>query len=131
MRDVIVVGARCAGAPLAMLLARAGRDVVLIDRARFPSDTTSTHFIQPRGTSRLARWGLEDRLVATATQKIGFPEADSPVSPPIEVTLGRYAPDRFVITDGPRKGGRVEIIRHADGSIGWLRIGGRIHALEP
>ncbi len=41
-----------------MLLARAGHRVALVDRARFPSDTLSTHFMQPRGASYLARWGL-------------------------------------------------------------------------
>jgi flavin-dependent dehydrogenase len=45
MYDAIVVGARCAGAPTAMLLARHGHRVLLVDRASFPSDTVSTHFI--------------------------------------------------------------------------------------
>lgn len=63
--DVIVVGARCAGSPTAMLLARKGYRVLLVDRANFPSDTLSTHVIQPLGVAALARWGLLDRLVAT------------------------------------------------------------------
>ena len=42
--DVIVVGARCAGSPTAMLLARQGYRVLLVDRATFPSDTISTHW---------------------------------------------------------------------------------------
>ena len=58
MYDVIVVGARCAGAPLAMLLARAGHKVALADRASFPSDTMSTHFLWQRGAARLNAWGL-------------------------------------------------------------------------
>ena len=49
MYDVIVVGARCAGAPVAMLLARRGYRVLLVDRATFCSDTLSTHFIKPPG----------------------------------------------------------------------------------
>lgn len=53
MHDVVIVGARCAGAPLAMLLARAGHDVLVVDRATFPSDTMSTHFIQSPGMARL------------------------------------------------------------------------------
>ena len=65
MYDAIVVGARCAGAPLAMLLARHGHSVLVVDRAHFPSDTMSTHFIQSPGMLRLARWGLLDRLMAT------------------------------------------------------------------
>lgn len=45
MYDVVVVGARCAGASLAMLLARRGHRVALVDRAAFPSDTVSSHFL--------------------------------------------------------------------------------------
>jgi flavin-dependent dehydrogenase len=64
MYDVIVVGARCAGAPLAMLLARAGIKVLLVDRARFPSDIPHGHFIHRHGPRRLRSWGLLDRLAA-------------------------------------------------------------------
>ena len=64
MYDVIVVGARCAGASLAMRLARAGHRVALIDRASFPSDTMSTHFVWQRGAARLQAWGLLGRLRA-------------------------------------------------------------------
>ncbi len=63
--DVIVVGARCAGAPTAMLLARKGYEVLLVDRVRFPSDTVSTHLIHPPGVAALRQWGLLDRLAAT------------------------------------------------------------------
>lgn len=65
MYDVIVVGARCAGSPTAMLLARRGYRVLLLDRAKFPSDTISTHIIWPHGAEALDRWGLLDRLAAT------------------------------------------------------------------
>ena len=47
--DVIVVGARSAGAPTAMLLARSGHRVLLVDRSTFPSDTVSTHLVHPPG----------------------------------------------------------------------------------
>jgi flavin-dependent dehydrogenase len=60
--DVIVVGARCAGSPLAMLLAQRGYRVLLLDRTHFPSDTVSTHYVQQSATARLARWGLLDRV---------------------------------------------------------------------
>ena len=63
MYDVIVVGARCAGATLAMLLARAGHRVALVDRASFPSDTMSTHFLWQRGAARLHAWGLLEPLL--------------------------------------------------------------------
>ena len=49
MYDAIVIGARCAGSPTAMLLARKGYRVLLVDRARFPSDTISTHIVWPHG----------------------------------------------------------------------------------
>lgn len=63
--DAIVVGARCAGSPTAMLLAREGHKVLLLDKDQFPSDTISTHMIHPPGIWLLRKWGLLDRLVAT------------------------------------------------------------------
>ena len=70
MYDAIVVGARCAGAPTAMLLARAGHNVLLLDRDEFPSDIMSTHFIHPPGIVRLHRWGLLDRVKETGVPPI-------------------------------------------------------------
>ncbi|MEV4349032.1 NAD(P)/FAD-dependent oxidoreductase [Actinoplanes sp. NPDC049596] len=69
--DVIVVGARCAGSPLAMLLARRGYRTLLVDRATFPSDTVSTHVIHPPGAAALSRWGLLDRVAATGCPPVG------------------------------------------------------------
>ena len=63
--DVIVVGARCAGSPTAMLLARKGYKVLVVDRSTFPSDTISTHVVHPLGIAALKRWGLLERLVAS------------------------------------------------------------------
>jgi 2-polyprenyl-6-methoxyphenol hydroxylase-like FAD-dependent oxidoreductase len=90
--DVIVIGARCAGAPTAMLLARRGYKVLLVDRATFPSDTISTHLIHPPGMAALRRWGLLDRLLAT-----GCP------------AIHTYAMDvgPFVIAGAPGKDGAV------------------------
>ena len=65
MYDAIVIGSRCAGAPTAMLLARAGRRVLVVDRATFPSDVLSGHTIQPAGVARLQRWGLLAKVRAT------------------------------------------------------------------
>jgi flavin-dependent dehydrogenase len=64
MQDIIVVGARCAGAPTAMLLARKGFRVLLVDRSTFPSDIPHGHFIHKQGPRRLQAWGLLDRIVA-------------------------------------------------------------------
>ncbi len=88
--DVIVIGARCAGAPLAMLLARQGRRVLAVDRARFPSDTVSTHFLWPRTTAFLAQWGLLETLAATGC-------------PPIEKVRIHFGSARV---QGPARGGR-------------------------
>ena len=71
MYDAIIVGARCAGSSTALLLARRGFKVLLVDRARFPSDTISTHILWPHGVEILARWGIRDRLAATGVPPIG------------------------------------------------------------
>ena len=70
MYDVIVIGARCAGAPTAMLLARRGYRVLLCDRAGFPSDTVSTGAFQLPGINYLRRWGLLDALRATGVPPV-------------------------------------------------------------
>jgi 2-polyprenyl-6-methoxyphenol hydroxylase-like FAD-dependent oxidoreductase len=62
--DVVVVGARCAGSPLAATLARRGLSVCLVDRAQFPSETPSTHIIQPCGVEVLDRLGVLDAVLA-------------------------------------------------------------------
>jgi 2-polyprenyl-6-methoxyphenol hydroxylase-like FAD-dependent oxidoreductase len=68
--DAIIVGARCGGSPTGMLLARKGYRVLVVDRARFPSDTVSTHVVQPLAIGALTRWGLVDRLTATGCPPI-------------------------------------------------------------
>jgi flavin-dependent dehydrogenase len=65
MYDAIIIGARCAGATTAMLLARKGHRVLLVDRARFPSEIPHGHFIHRGGPARLAKWGLLDAVLAT------------------------------------------------------------------
>ena len=68
--DAIVVGARCAGSATALLLARKGLRVLLVDRVTFPSDTLSTHFIHISGVAALERWGLLERVRATGCPPI-------------------------------------------------------------
>jgi flavin-dependent dehydrogenase len=70
MYDAIVVGARCAGASTALLLARAGHDVLLVDRARFPSEIPHGHLIHRHGPARLSRWGLLGPVLATGCPAI-------------------------------------------------------------
>jgi 2-polyprenyl-6-methoxyphenol hydroxylase-like FAD-dependent oxidoreductase len=75
MYDVIVVGGRVAGSSTAMLLARRGYKVLVVDRAAFPSDTLSTHQVQVPGIAMLDRWGLLDRVIASgapATRHLRF-----------------------------------------------------------
>ena len=68
--DAIVVGARVAGAATALLLARRGFDVLLVDRARFPSEIPHGHYVHMHGPPRLAAWGLLDRVFATGCPPI-------------------------------------------------------------
>ena len=70
MYDAIVVGARCAGSPTSMLLARKGYRVLLVDKAAFPSDTISTHILWPHGAEVLGRWGLSSELESTGLPPI-------------------------------------------------------------
>src|SRR5215470_18419098 len=86
MYDVIIVGARVAGASTAMLLARRGLKVLVVDRATFPSDTLSTHQVQPPGVARLARWGVLDAVLTAGTpvtRDVRFDQGDA-------VITGRY-----------------------------------------
>jgi 2-polyprenyl-6-methoxyphenol hydroxylase-like FAD-dependent oxidoreductase len=109
MYDVIVVGARVAGSPTAMLLAREGYRVLLVDRASFPSETLSTHMITVGGCAQLRRWGVLGQIEATncppvtrieldlsfdlfgAFTLVGFP-------PPVDDGFAAiYAPKRTVL----------------------------------
>ena len=103
MYDVIVVGARCAGSPTALLLARRGLRVLLVDRATFPSDILSTHYIHHTGIAALHRWGLLDPLAATgcppirqATLDVG-PVALSGGFVPVDGVAESYSPRRTVL----------------------------------
>lgn len=103
MYDAIVVGARCAGSSVAMLLARRGYKVLLLDRARFPSDTISTHFIWPPGVACLRRWGLIEKVLATncpTIRTIGLDVGEFQLAgelPPIDGVAANLAPRRTVL----------------------------------
>jgi 2-polyprenyl-6-methoxyphenol hydroxylase-like FAD-dependent oxidoreductase len=81
--DVVIVGARVAGASTALLLARAGLRVLCVDRARFGSDTLSTHALMRAGVVQLQRWGLLANIVAAGT-------------PPVRRTVFHYGDDEDV-----------------------------------
>lgn len=100
--DAIIVGARCAGSPVAMLLARMGYRTLLLDKATFPSDTISTHLIHPPGIAALERWALLKRLVATGcppidTYSIDFGSFVIHGSPGTDTSPVAYAPRRTVL----------------------------------
>lgn len=100
--DVLVVGARCAGAPTAMLLASRGYRVLVVDRAEFPADTISTHLVHPPGVAALKRWGLLDRLVASGcpgihTYSYDFGSVTIEGAPGTEEAPLAYAPRRTVL----------------------------------
>jgi 2-polyprenyl-6-methoxyphenol hydroxylase-like FAD-dependent oxidoreductase len=136
--DAIVVGARCAGAPTAMLLAAQGHRVLLVDRSTFPSDTLSTLVIQPRGVAALDRWGIGDRVTATGCPTIEHYSFDfGPVvisgrPRPIDGNATAIAPRRTVLdkilvdtaADGGaevREGFTVEGLLVEDGAVVGIR----------
>jgi flavin-dependent dehydrogenase len=99
MYDAIVVGARCAGSPTAMLLARAGHRVLMVDKATFPSDKLSTHYIHPPGVQAMERWGVLDAVLATnvpAITKVTLYVGGVPLpTPPMEGVA--YCPRRHLL----------------------------------
>jgi 2-polyprenyl-6-methoxyphenol hydroxylase-like FAD-dependent oxidoreductase len=101
--DAIVVGARCAGAPTAMLLARRGHRVLLVDRSTFPSDTLSTLVIQPHGVAALQRWGLLNEVAGSGCPPIDRftfdfgPVVVSGRPRPVDRSAGALAPRRTVL----------------------------------
>lgn len=135
MYDVIVVGARCAGSAIAMLLARRGYRVLLVDRDTFPSDMEmSTHLIHQRGVARLGRWGVLDAVVAAGSRRIyGCMIEMGPIqltgpAPAVDGEDGALAPRRMVldailiaaaVRSGAqlREGCQVETLREEGGRV--------------
>ena len=101
--DVVVVGARCAGAATAMLLARAGHRVLMIDRGRYGTDTLSTHALMRGAVVQLHRFDVLPAVVAAGTPAIRqatFFYGDEAVPVPIKPRDGidaLYAPRRYVL----------------------------------
>lgn len=114
MYDVVVVGARVAGSPLAMLLARRGYQVLVVDRASFPSDTVSSHFMQQSGLARLRDWGVLDQAVAGCPPFRHFKLTYTGITfegfaDPVEGFTETYAPRRIsfdaALVDAARESG--------------------------
>ncbi|WP_151484723.1 NAD(P)/FAD-dependent oxidoreductase [Streptomyces albicerus] len=103
MYDVIVIGARCAGSPTAMLFAQQGYRVLLLEKARFPQDTLSSHYIHTQGVALLNRWGLLDKLRDAGCRPISHQSYEAPgvridgFSLPIDGQRTTYAPRRYVL----------------------------------
>ena len=101
--DVVVVGARAAGAATAMLLADAGERVLVVDRSRYGADTLSTHALMRGGVMQLHRWGLLDHVIDKATppvRRVTFHYADDDLVVKIKPSHGvdaLYAPRRTVL----------------------------------
>jgi flavin-dependent dehydrogenase len=144
--DAVMVGARCAGAATAMLLARAGARVMLVDKGAYGADTLSTHALMRGAVLQLHRWGLLPEIIAAGTPPIrsttfSYPEHD--VTVPIEPRHGvaaLYAPrrallDRILMDAAARSGVDVrygvhvdDVIVERDGRVGGVSVierGGR------
>ena len=140
--DVVVVGGRVAGASTALLLARAGARVALVERARYGSDTLSTHGLMRAGVLQLSRWGLLDRVVDAGTPPVRLTtfhhgDDDEPVHISIRPSAGvdaLYAPrrhvlDRILVDAAAAAGADVlhetrvtDLLRDASGRVAGVRI---------
>lgn len=126
-RDVVIVGARVAGAATAMLLARAGHRVFVVDRGRYGADTLSTHALMRGAVVQLHRWFVLPAIVAAGTPPVThatFFYGDECVSVPIKPRDGiaaLYAPRRYVLDQV-----LVDAARAAGADV---RFGTRVRAL--
>src|SRR5262245_12937177 len=138
--DVVIVGARCAGAATAMLLARRGLRVLAIDRGHYGSDTVPIHALMRAGVVQLSRWGVLDGIKAAGTPVIrstSFHYGDEVVEvqiKPKDDVDGLYAPRRTVIdrllVDAARRAGAevafetqlIDLVRAANGRVCGVRL---------
>ncbi|MBD8507212.1 FAD-dependent monooxygenase [Hoyosella sp. G463] len=131
--DVVIVGARCAGTAMAVPLARAGRQVVVLDKAAFPADTLSTHVLFPMGVTEVARMGALERILALDPSRMTHLQLDIAGASRTErfqeidgidygISVPRIAQDAALI-DAAREAGAdvreqstvIRIMRDADG----------------
>jgi flavin-dependent dehydrogenase len=142
--DVVIVGARCAGAATAMLLAAFGLRVLVFDKSRYGTDTLSTHALMRPAVLLLHRWGLTDRLEAEGTPRItktSFHYASNERREAIEVDIkprhgvdALYAPRRTVLdrilADAAREAGAdlrhgvqmLDLLRSDAGRVSGVRL---------
>jgi flavin-dependent dehydrogenase len=137
--DVVVVGARCAGAATAMLLGRLGHRVTVVERGRIPSDTLSTHGLARGGVVQLAKWGLLDRVLASgapAIRQVLFRAGDVEETRTVKPRAGvdhlvaprRYILDRILADAAAEAGATIHtgltatgVLRAADGRVLGVR----------
>jgi 2-polyprenyl-6-methoxyphenol hydroxylase-like FAD-dependent oxidoreductase len=133
--DVIIVGARVAGASTALLLARRGWRVLALERTARGSDTQSTHALMKSAVFQLQRWGVLDELFAAGVPSIRqttFHYGDESVVVPLQPTAdipALVAPRRTVLdpilADAARDAGAeihhetriTSVLRRADGRV--------------
>ena len=137
--DVIVVGARCAGSPLATLLARQGLKVALLERATFPKDTLSTHIFQGPSINFLKRLGVLDKVYETGARPVTrldgrqeelHYELDVPQRPGDEggaMSVRRFVLDPILLNAASQAGAEV---RMATNVTGLVRDGDRVAGVK-
>lgn len=133
--DVVVVGARCAGSPLATLLARQGVRVAVVERATFPRDTLSTHMFQAQGINFLRRLGILEKVQASGSVALGrldFRQDEFHIDQPVPFRPGdtggfmsvrRLVLDPLLAEAAAEAGAEVMM---ATNVIGLVRRGGRV-----
>jgi len=127
---VVVVGGRCAGAPTAMLLARAGLSVRLLERSACLGDVVSGHLIKPAGVARLRRWDVLDAVLAAGCPRLddrvlwlGGQPRRPPAPGPGPIAPRRTVLDPILLTAAAQAGAQVEMGVSVHG---LLRQGGRV-----
>ncbi|TDD61275.1 NAD(P)/FAD-dependent oxidoreductase [Kribbella antibiotica] len=138
MYDIIVVGGRCAGASVALLAARAGLSVLVLERAAMPSDTVSTHLVHQPGAALLADWGVLDAVAASGCPPIlrsGYRVGDIRLegsARPFKGQQAAYAPRRNVL-DGVLVDAAIAAgVEYRDQATvtGLLTEDGRVHGVR-
>ncbi|MDF2966429.1 MAG: NAD(P)/FAD-dependent oxidoreductase [Nocardioidaceae bacterium] len=133
--DVVVVGARVAGASTAMLLARSGMRVALLDRERYGTDTVSTHALMRAGVLQLSRWSLLPAVADAGTPAIRRTKFHYAHGQSVDVEIrpspgvpALYAPRRFLLdrllVDAAAEAGAAILPQHAVTSL--LHDGDRV-----
>jgi flavin-dependent dehydrogenase len=139
--DVVIVGGRCSGSPLATFLRRAGLSVCVLDRAEFPSDTLSSHFFQVSGLSIMKKLGVLDRVHATGAPSMTrvymkFDDVDlsgdvrlRPDDPSTPIVCVRRVSLDVLLVDNARSAGvelrtgsRVTGLIHRNGRVAGVKV---------